>query len=274
LSKIFKSVAFDREKKKIISRKIDPVKAAKEQESFQRDDEAQLIEQEQLQVKNKILQDAEETANKMIEAAKEKAAALLEEEQKKVEEWWKKKRDEDAAIVNEVKQIGYQEGYEKGRIQAEQEMKQRYEQIIVQAKQLLEESYQLKEQMIQEAELKIIDLSLAVAEKIMAKEMEINPDAIKGMVREALHHIKEHEKISIHVHPDHFSYLQLAKDDLKMDLNIQTELLIFPDSSIHQGGCMIKTSYGTLDAKIDTQLEELKQTLVEVIGGEKNEQRS
>jgi len=60
------------------------------------------------------------------------------------------------------------------------------------------------------------------------------------------------------------------REELLKGLNGQVELMIFPDSLIIDDGCIIKTLSGTLDAKIDTQLEEIKKNIID-IASRKNE---
>ncbi len=264
LSKIIKSSSLNEKDKKVIVRKITPTSHIIEEASIEKED--MLEDKEVVEEKKQLLKDAEETANKIIASANARAAELLENEKIQIDAWWDEKRSEDAQIIEEAKQKGYQEGYESGKAEAEQAMEQKYSDTILEAKQLLEESYEIKNQLIQEANWKIIELSLSIAEKIVHKELEKDSELIQTMVKQALQHTKEYKKISIHVGPTYFSVLQQAREELMVELSGQVELVIFPDPSIKNGGCIIKTSYGTLDAKVDTQLEELKMILFDIVG--------
>ena len=44
----------------------------------------------------------------------------------------------------------------------------------------------------------------------------------------------------------------------------EAELQIVPDVTVDEGGCVVRTSFGSIDARIDTQLSELKAVLMEV----------
>ena len=216
--------------------------------------------------KDVIIQDVDREAQRLIQQAKEQAAEMLKDENEKIEEWWSNKRKEDAILQEEAKSNGFEEGFKTGFKKAEKEAEEKYRELIQNAKNLLEESYILKEQIIQDSENEIIELSITIAKKIINRELELDPDIVQNITREILKNIKESEKISIFVNPRYFSYLQIAREELSAELNGQVELSIFPDPSIENGGCIIKTSSGTLDAKIDTQLEEIKNTLLEITG--------
>jgi len=216
-------------------------------------------------VKNQVLQDAEETAIRIIEQAKEKAKELQQQAKIEIDGWWEKEKQQLLLQEENAKQRGHQLGYENGFQQGLQESKEQQQEIIQQTTRILEEAYTLKEKIIQESEPAIIELSLEIAKKIIIHEIDADPDIAKRITIETLKRTKEFEQITISVDPSYYAYLQSAREELLKVLNGNVELLIFPDSSISDAGVMIKTSQGTLDARIDTQLEELKQTLLEVI---------
>lgn len=215
-----------------------------------------------------IIEEAQEKADQILLQTKDQIEEWKRNEQSKIDEWWNKKREEDAIIVKEVKANAFKDGYETGEKQAEEDLHNQYQEKFEEVKQILEEAFHIKEQMIQESETMMIELSTEIAEKIIMKEIELDQSITKTMAKEILKKTKESEKIAINVSPDYFSYLKNAREELLMELNGQVELSIYPDPSIDSGGCMIKTSYGTLDAKVDTQLEEIKKVLFDILGRE------
>lgn len=44
----------------------------------------------------------------------------------------------------------------------------------------------------------------------------------------------------------------------------KAELQILPDSTVKDMGCVIRSSFGSIDARIDTQLAEIKKSLVRI----------
>lgn len=261
LSRIYKSAQLKPAEKKIISNnhKIPSVEKIHEDNQQEKNEELnEKVEQ--------IILEAEEKAKEIINKSKEEANQLLEEEKEKIEKWWAEKREEDKSIIQEIKENGFQEGFDTGFNQGKEQAEKEYEALIHQAKSILEEAYQTKENIIQEAEPNIIELASLVAEKIINKELELDKEIIVHITKEALRKTKEVDKISIYVSPSEISYIQNAREELLMEQNGQVELMIFPDSSIEAGGCIVKTSYGTLDAKIDTQLEEVRNILYDISG--------
>lgn len=215
----------------------------------------------------KLITDAKEKAIIIIKQAKEQAEEIIDKEKNNISKWWDEKRAEDNNIIENIKKNGYNEGFSEGKIIAEEETQMKYQSLITQSQRVLDESYKMKGQIINEAELSIIEISILIAEKIIIKETEIDKNIIKSITKEALKNINEFEKISIYVNPEDFPFIQNAREDLLNGLNGQVELKLYPDFSITSGGCIIKTSTGTLDAKIDTQLGEIKQALYDITNG-------
>jgi len=57
-----------------------------------------------------------------------------------------------------------------------------------------------------------------------------------------------------------------------MAIDSQAELQILPDSTVKDSGCVIRSAYGSIDARIDTQLSEIKRELIS-LSHRSNEER-
>lgn len=270
MSKIYKSIKVNNEDKKIITHTfIDKYENEYDTEGNNENfisDENFDNNEENIENESQWVLEGKQEASRIMQQANKQADELIKTETQKINEWWEQKRAEDITIVEKKEREGYDKGYFAGKVKAEEDIMQIYQSTIDQAQNILKESYKLKEEIIQESELPIIELSVSIAEKIIKKEIETDQDIIKLIVNDALKNINEFEKISIYIKPDNFSYLHNAREELLKGLNGQVELMIFPDSSIGDDGCIIRTTSETLDAKIDTQLEEIKKVIYEIAG--------
>ena len=112
-----------------------------------------------------------------------------------------------------------------------------------------------------DAERQIVDIALAVARKILAYEISENPMVVLPLVKTALAKVCDQEEVVIRVSVDDFDAVQLAKNDLQIMVGREQALKIIVDSTITGGSCIIDTSYGTVDARVDTQFENIKKAL-------------
>ncbi|MEK8130233.1 FliH/SctL family protein [Paenibacillus filicis] len=218
------------------------------------------------QVKEQIIQDAQAFAEEQVRAAMDEASALRENAQQEIDAWWQERREHDQGAFSEAQQQGYQQGYQEGSTQAEAELRGRYDQMLQEASQILEQAYVLKHDIIQEAEPFLIEMSCSIAEKIVARQLTLEPEWVKDLIRKVLSRRREQGLIALCVAPSQFSYIQDAREELLLHIDSQAELQIIPDASVQDLGCVIRSSFGSIDARIDTQLNEIKQALQQLAG--------
>nr|WP_239094334.1 FliH/SctL family protein [Bacillus sp. B15-48] len=164
--------------------------------------------------------------------------------------------------LEEEKRRGYQEAYEIGIEEGRDHGLEQYREQIVQARNLLEAAYEEKNRVIQEAEPFVIELSMEIAKKIIQQELKTHEESLLPMIKESLSSVYESSSLSIHVAPDDYQFVQKQRPHLLGVVNGKVEVKILPDYSIQHGGCMIHTSSGSVDARIDVQLSEIKKALL------------
>jgi flagellar assembly protein FliH len=215
-------------------------------------------------MKEQILKDAEEIAEEQIRTAMAEAAALKENAQLEIENWWSQKRLLDEEHVEQAKGQGFDEGYQNGKAEAQVIVRQENVEMIIEARTILEQAHQLKQQIIQEAEPFLIELSVGISEKIIQHQLTISPEWIIPLTQAALARKREKGLISLCVAPKHYAYIQDTREELMLFIDPQAELQILPDSTVGDQGCVVRSSFGSIDARIDTQLKEIKAALQDI----------
>jgi flagellar assembly protein FliH len=213
------------------------------------------------QIKEQILQDAQAFAEEQVRAAMEEASAIREQVQAEIEHWWSEQRQNDEQLQNQLKDEGFQQGYQDGIKQAEEELRKQYDEMLQEASQILDQAYVLKQQIIQESEPFLIELSCSIAEKIIARQLTVESEWVVELIQTVLARRREKGIITLCVAPSHFTNIQDAREELLLHIDSQAELQIIPDPSVHDHGCVIRSSFGSIDARIDTQLKEIKNAL-------------
>ncbi|MBG9793156.1 flagellar biosynthesis protein [Paenibacillus dendritiformis] len=227
--------------------------------------ETLLNRDEQLaELRQSILDDARSFAEEHLRQATEEAERLKEEAQSQIDAWWEERRLQDEQIIESTRRESYETGYQEGMARAEQEIKEAYERKIAEAEAVLRQAYQAKEQLIQEAEPFVVSLSCAVAEKIIQKQLSVEPEIVLELARKTLSRKRESGTITLCVSPEQFAYVHAAREELNLAVDSQAELQIIPDSSVNDGGCVVRSALGSIDARIDTQLTEIKKALMQV----------
>ncbi|RUS46375.1 flagellar assembly protein FliH [Cohnella sp. AR92] len=222
------------------------------------------VDVETQSMKDRILQDAQQVAEDMVTQAREEAEHIRSQAEQDADEWWQGRRQEDEQIAENARQQGYEEGFIQGSEQAERQMRERWEHTLQEAEAIVKQAYLAKESIIADAELFLVELSSRIAEKVIASKIEETPELTIQLISRALARRKEQGVITLCVAPSQFAFLQAAKDELALGIDSQAELQIIPDQTVGEGGCIIRTSFGSIDARIDTQLSAIRQELLRI----------
>ncbi len=157
-----------------------------------------------------------------------------------------------------------QAAYERGQRDMEKAMS---EQLLQQRAELIEVHQGVVEslrnavpQLVKEAEAALIDLALQAAQKVVAG-LPITPSAVEAVVREALRQVEDTAEITIQLHPDDLALLRKQKSPILEGLPETGPLRYAPSADVTRGGCMIHTRFGTVDARRETKIEQLRQSL-------------
>lgn len=219
---------------------------------------------ETITLRDQILGDAEAFANQRLRETGEQIEAMFAEANEQIDQWWLEKRLQDEETMERIRSEGYALGFEDGKARAEAEVRAQWEAMLTEAKAILDSSYETKEQIIQEAEPFVVSLSAAIAEKIIQKQLTVEPAWLLDMIRKALERRREQGVITLCVAPQQLAYVQAAREELSLVIDSQAELQIVPDVSVKSFGCVIRSSFGSIDARIDTQLSEIKRELIQL----------
>jgi flagellar assembly protein FliH len=145
---------------------------------------------------------------------------------------------------------GVEEGLRRGREEAAEAVKKALDQV---AHTLLELA-KVKRKLRQEAEQELVKLALAVARRILYRELSTDPSSIEGIVHAALQKLQQREVSKVRVNPEAVASVRAA-----LDRNgSRSGMEIVADPGLAAGAILFETSVGELDASIETQLQEIQ----------------
>lgn len=229
------------------------------------------VVEDQVEEEEIIEEEHHETPIELIEQANKEAEQIILHAQKKQEELFSQIQQERSAweaererLINEAKEEGYKAGWNEG----QQEGFFQYQQFITEAQQIVQTAKQDYLAYLETSEKTILDLAVAVAEKIVATKIEDHENYFLSLVKKAIKEVKEYQDVQIHVNPKQYSILLENKEELLAVFSHHTDLFIYPDSDLAEGSCIIESPNGRIDASIDTQLTEVKEKLSECLVGE------
>ncbi len=105
-----------------------------------------------------------------------------------------------------------------------------------------------------ESEPELLRLSLAVARKILHRELTVDPHSLLGILKAAIASINQAELLSVRAHPDDAAALSARIGALELPDAVE----ILPDRTLERGSVILSTRRGQIDASIHTQLAEIE----------------
>lgn len=120
----------------------------------------------------------------------------------------------------------------------------------------------LKNEFLKNSEKEIIDLIFLIAERVIHKEVSTSKDIIISVLRDTVKNINDREGVKIRLNPKDYNYvMEIVPDFLDKFCDMKNKL-IEEDEEIGQGGAVIETYSGEIDARLDHQLDKIKKTLI------------
>lgn len=104
-------------------------------------------------------------------------------------------------------------------------------------------------------------LAVRIAERILDRELTVNPDAIADIVAAALRQAGAPRDIVLRVHPDDLKALERGRPRLVERAQRAQALQFRSDPSVGRGGCIVESELGTVDARLNVQLEAIERAL-------------
>jgi flagellar assembly protein FliH len=158
-----------------------------------------------------------------------------------------------AALEREAFAKGYEQGERSGAAVAAQ----RGEAMLQRLTQTLEELTTLRTDMIRSTERQLVQLSLAVARRIVHREVSLDADLLIAMARVALDRLGETAQVTVRLHPEEYDATGAGRTPV-----LGSHVTVVADASVGRGGCRVESDFGTMDAGIDAQMQELARALL------------
>lgn len=103
--------------------------------------------------------------------------------------------------------------------------------------------------------------ALAVAERIIKREVTLSDDVVISQIKDAMQRIVGVESIKLRVHPSDEAVVHAHRGAFLSSLGNVRDLVIETDEGMERGGCIIESASGNVDARISTQLRQIESSL-------------
>jgi flagellar assembly protein FliH len=121
----------------------------------------------------------------------------------------------------------------------------------------------LRERIVKESEEELLKLSFMVAKKIIRQEIKQDRQIMTLLVSEALREFPEQHDIVLCLHPEDYKVISSNKELFLSGVGDERQITLKSDEAMTLGGCVVESSAGIIDARIEAQLDEIYRNLIE-----------
>jgi flagellar assembly protein FliH len=150
--------------------------------------------------------------------------------------------------VRQAREMGFREGEKAGREEASKDSQAALQRL---AKSLADLAT-LRTRIRRESEHELVNLAIAIARRILRREVTVEPDAIFGLVKAALEKVQTRDICRIRVHPDHAAAVRKSLEFAGASAELDA------DASLQPGDVIVETKRGDTDASVERQLQEIE----------------
>ena len=156
-----------------------------------------------------------------------------------------------------IRESASKEGYEAGLEKAQED--------ILQIKESLKEFLLAPQEVFDYIAPSLLEISVDIAQKIIKTEVTQNPQVVLDKITEILKTLsKEEPKVTVRVNPMQVNIAKEGMPEVMSSAGLDTKIVVLPDESVTEGGCIVTTNNGVIDATIESQLAIVKEALKEI----------
>lgn len=164
------------------------------------------------------------------------------------------KEDPEAELAR-IRQAAYREGYQEG-LQRGGETIQAIVEKYQQSMMALET---VRDEILVQTEQDLVDLSLLVAEQVLATDVEAARDFTLRMAEHVLKLLRDADTVTLRVGPKDMEQIQKRHPEMISD---KTVVRILEDPTIQVGGIKAECNLGRVDATIQRRLTDIAENLI------------
>jgi flagellar biosynthesis/type III secretory pathway protein FliH len=180
-----------------------------------------------------LLHDAYAQAERCLSAARERAMAMEAE--------------------------GYRAGFQQGEEAARTAVQTECATLFASLQHAAADCVRLRHDILWQAEEDIVSLAFLLARKVIQYEAQWHGEILASTLHRALAHVVDRDHVVIRVNPADLKRALHLKEGLLHSVDGLRHLTIEGDTTVGPGGCLVESTFGEIDARLESQFEELEQ---------------
>jgi flagellar assembly protein FliH len=157
----------------------------------------------------------------------------------------------------QVERDAFMKGYAQGERAGAEAAAARGEAVVRRLSETVDELRALRAALLQKAEQQVVQLALAIARRIVSREVTLDPALVAAMGRVAIDRLNGVASATIRLHPDDHAAVMRGSASAVAD----GPTTIVADPMVRRGGCIVQSDFGIIDVGVDAQIQEIARTL-------------
>ncbi len=203
---------------------------------------------------------ATKDADQIFETAKTRSEEFKITKENEIQKKIQEQRELLKKEYDDTKANAHQEGYDAGYTEGKAEV----DRLIKRLHTIIEEAIDKRDHIIQDAEEQVIRIILLIVRKVVKSISEEQKNVVIDNIKAALEKIKGKTEVIVRVNTEDLELSTEHKEELMQQFEELKTLTILEDTRIDKGGCIVETDFGSVDARIATQLQEIEEKIREL----------
>lgn len=162
-----------------------------------------------------------------------------------------------AERIEAIEREAFDRGYADGERAGEAAAAVRADAALARLTGTIEDIAAMRTGIMRRSERDMVHLAVTMAERVLRREVDLDRELLVVMARIAIDRLGEQCAATIHLNPIDFDVVHARRTH---ELGKSIELV--SDPTVPRGGCLVRSSFGTIDTGIESQIRELSRALL------------
>ena len=203
----------------------------------------------------------------IIEEARAEASRIVADGERKVATILDDARQQAEAIREAAWQEGRHAGEESAKVEVEERLRKEMETFRADVRndlqQIVDSIADGRKRLWDQQQGEMLAFVLDISRQVIKTEVQQNENVLMEIIRNAMRRVTDKENMRLRVSVADAARIKAAREEVMQIVDGIRGLEIVDDRRMGEGGCVIETNAGTIDAKIETQLGEIERTILE-----------
>ncbi len=168
--------------------------------------------------------------------------------------------DDAGARADQVSESARKAAQEAGHAAGTQAAEREMSELLASMRNLIEMARAERHKIIESAEPELVRLAMGIAERVLHQQIALDRNVVVEMAKVAISRLIDRDSITVRVNPADVERMREHREDV-LSLGDVKNVRIIEDQRVDRGGVVIETDTGSVDARVKTQIAEVKKVL-------------